>query len=819
VFGFHVIRRRTAGLKTMMNSKPLKRRVVSNFARWVLVASSVVVATASPDDLTVVTPTRIMPLGDSITRGVGSTWGEGYRLPLVQGMVVGRYASDLVGVVENGPPWLFDRNHEGYSGAYIENITSVVANELNSYRPDYVLLMIGTNDVWNNYQLDTAPDRLSTLIDLITNTRPSASLVVASITPFQDPVLDSFARTYNDAIPPIVEAKAAAGKHVSFLDMYSALTVSDLKDGVHPNDAGYRKMAAAWTAKVAALRPSPPPVSTRSCPCSMWAPSDAPVTAEVSSTTAAEVGVKFRTEQNGFITAVRFYKGSANLGPHQGHLWKAISDSSTYNSSSSTMSGTLLASGTVTSGGSSGWQEVVFATPVPVQAHTVYFASYYAPFGRYAADPGYFRDREIVHSPLRLPSQGSIAGNGFIRTGSSGLPSGGNAAWDTNYWVDVVFVPAAPGGPAGVTATAVSTSRIDVSWDPVANATGYRIERSSNAADWSTLGSVAGNVTSYSDTGLAPATTYYYRVFALANGIESPPSGTASATTQNVSPPAAPASVTATAISSTQINVAWSSVAEATGYRVERSTDGTSWAPVATTSDSVTAYNDTGLQAASTYSYRVVATNAGGDSSPSGVATATTQPPPATQPAAPASLVATAVSSTRIDLAWSDVAGETGYRIERSIGGASWTAVGTTAANVTAYGDTGLASATTYSYRVVATSGAGDSPPSPVASAMTSADTISPTAPTSLKAASAKAKVNLSWTGSTDGGGSGLTGYRIWRSTNGASGSFTVVGTIGVTSYTDANVVGNLDYWYRVTAYDRGGNESQPSNVVAARPK
>ncbi len=121
---------------------------------------------------------------------------------------------------------------------------------------------------------------------------------------------------------------------------------------------------------------------------------------------------------------------------------------------------------------------------------------------------------------------------------------------------------------------------------------------------------------------------------------------------------------------------------------------------------------------------------------------------------------------------------------------------------------------------MVATNSAGGSPPSPVANATTlDNDTIPPTVPKGLKAVSAKGKVNLSWTGSTDTGGSGLAGYRVWRSTTGVTGAFTAIGTPGGASYTDSNVTGNTDYWYRVTALDAAGNQSQPSNVVSARPK
>jgi fibronectin type 3 domain-containing protein/lysophospholipase L1-like esterase len=783
-----------------------------------LIAVVVIASASAADRFVVVTPERIMALGDSITRGTGSAWGDGFRLPLVKRMVVGRYTSDMVGAVNSGPPWLYDRHHDGFGGYGIDDIMNVVATDLNAFRPDYVLLMIGSNDVQSNFHLDTAPDRLNALIDRITDTRPTAKVIVASITPLSNPVMDANARLYNAAIPGIVQAQADAGKHVSFVDMYPLLTLADLSDGVHPNDGGYAKLAAAWAAKLAELRSAPPPISTRSCPCSIWDPSDAPATQQVGTTTSAEVGVKFRAEKDGFITGIRFYKGPDNAGPHVASLWKAISDSSTYTPSSTTISGTLLAQGTVTSGSDPGWQDVVFATPVPVQAHALYFASYYAPFGKYAADVGYFRDREIVHSPLRLPSQSSMNGNGFIKVGGQGLPSLPSPTLDTNYWVDVVFVPIQPLKPATVTVTAVSASAIDVSWGAVADATGYRLERSSDDANWSTLASVATGITSYRDTELAPATTYYYRVIAISNGIESAPSGSASATTKPL-PPESPSSVTASAVSTSQIDVAWSTVTNATGYRVERSTDGSTWGAVTITSSGVTTYSNTGLQPATTYSYRVIATNAGGDSPPSPVATATTVSLP---PSAPASVTATAVSSTQINVAWSAVTNATGYRVERSTDGTTWGAVTTTSSGVTTYSNTGLQPATTYSYRVIATNAGGDSPPSLVASATTHAlaDTVAPTAPTLLKAASPKGKINLSWTGSTDAGGSGLAGYKVWRSTS-ASGVFATIATITAasTSYTDAAVTANLTYWYRLTAFDGAGNESQPSNTTSGTPK
>jgi glucose/arabinose dehydrogenase len=88
-------------------------------------------------------------------------------------------------------------------------------------------------------------------------------------------------------------------------------------------------------------------------------------------------------------------------------------------------------------------------------------------------------------------------------------------------------------------------------------------------------------------------------------------------------------------------------------------------------------------------------------------------------PVAPTGLIATTAGANRVTLAWSNVAGETGYRVERSVGGGAFTQVGTTATNVVTFTNTGLTAGTTYTYRVKAYNAAGDSTPSATAQATT----------------------------------------------------------------------------------------------------
>ena len=168
---------------------------------------------------------------------------------------------------------------------------------------------------------------------------------------------------------------------------------------------------------------TPTPASV-SCPCSLWSTSVVPSVPAVGDTGAVELGVQFRTNVNGYITGLRFYKGSTNTGTHVGNLW--------------TSTGSLLATATFTNETASGWQTVSFATPVPVTANTVYVASYQATVGHFAVDRSYFNSG-YSNSPLYAFGTGEVtAGNGVYRY-PSGFPNASYQA--SNYWVDVIFTP------------------------------------------------------------------------------------------------------------------------------------------------------------------------------------------------------------------------------------------------------------------------------------------------------------------------------------------------------------------------------------------
>src|SRR4029079_13672097 len=171
--------------------------------------------------------------------------------------------------------------------------------------------------------------------------------------------------------------------------------------------------------------------------------------------------------------------------------------------------------------------------------------------------------------------------------------------------------------------------------------------------------------------------------------------------------PAAPSNLSATPVTSSGIDLAWTdNAANEQGFKVERSTDGVTFAQVVALGPNVTTWANTGVVTGTTYTYRLKAYNGPNESAWSNTATAT----PLAGPPAPTHLSAVPASSSRIDLAWTDnAAGEQGYKVERSADGVTFTQIAVLSANRTAYSSTGLVAMTTYTHRVRASDGPNDS--------------------------------------------------------------------------------------------------------------
>jgi len=182
-----------------------------------------------------------------------------------------------------------------------------------------------------------------------------------------------------------------------------------------------------------------------------------------------------------------------------------------------------------------------------------------------------------------------------------------------------------PAAPSALAASPLSSSQISLSWiDNAGDETGSQIERSTDAVNFSLAGTAGANATGYTDSGLPAGTPYWYRVRAINAYGPSGYSNVATATTP-IASPAAPSGLAATAVSRSQINLAWGdNSSNEDGFRIEQSTNGTTFAEIATVGANVKAYQSTGLSANKTYYYRVRAYNAGGSSAYSNTAKAKT---------------------------------------------------------------------------------------------------------------------------------------------------------------------------------------------------
>ena len=418
--------------------------------------------------------------------------------------------------------------------------------------------------------------------------------------------------------------------------------------------------------------------------------------------------------------------------------------------------------------------------------------------------------------------------------------------------VRVVKTWTLPGAPTGLTATAVSKTRVDLSWTAPTDTggqgvkiTGYFIERSTDsAATWSVdLQTTTTNAnTTYADTNAAVAAnpTVHYRVSAM-NGItvNGGTAGMASniALAGALNVPDAPTMLKAAAVSGTQIDLSWTAPkdpdeAPVTGYKIEYNTavviDQTEavWSVLeADTESTDTTHMDTTLMNGELRHYRVSAINKAGtgeDASSSAMATAWAKP------GTPMMLPATADGPSRIKLSWvkpdntggMDAEGDTipitGYKIEVSDDlGETWSVLQASydgdadaSAEGIQYNHIGLMTGDQRHYQVSAINVVGESAPSNIRNATTGM-AVKPSEPMMVMAmAMGHDMIKVTW-GAPESG-SAVTDYMVQRGTMGADEMMTWMDVdpahMGMEMmYTDRGLTAKTTYYYRVAATNAKG--------------
>jgi hypothetical protein len=255
------------------------------------------------------------------------------------------------------------------------------------------------------------------------------------------------------------------------------------------------------------------------------------------------------------------------------------------------------------------------------------------------------------------------------------------------------------------------------------------------------------------------------------------------------------------------VRVEWTdNAADASGYQIERSLDGSNFSVIATTAGDATSFTDRNVSPNTYYWYRLRAFNGAGESLPVVVETLTAPP------AAPANLRGGVTSSTQVTLTWTDNSvNETAFAIERSTDGVNFTLIAWTPRNATSFTDSGLTTGSTYYYRVKATGTLGDSGYSNVVG-LTVVAPPAPAAPSNLTAsASVRGQISLTWTDNSNN----EVGFRVYRSLDG--NTWTLISTVGTngTSFTDTGLTPGTTYFYRVRSFNGSGSSAYSNRVSA----
>ncbi|HXH74804.1 MAG TPA: fibronectin type III domain-containing protein [Bacteriovoracaceae bacterium] len=338
--------------------------------------------------------------------------------------------------------------------------------------------------------------------------------------------------------------------------------------------------------------------------------------------------------------------------------------------------------------------------------------------------------------------------------------------------------------------TAVSSSRVDLTWAAVAGADTYDISYGTSSGTYTTT--VSGVSSPYAVTSLAPASTYFFIVTAR----NSVGSGTArnSAETGATTAFGAPSGLAAVATPG-QVNLTWNAVSGASSYKVLRGTVLGTYTTIAT-GVGIPAHTDTGLANGTTYFYVVRAFN-GTDSANSGEVSV--------KPIASFSLATAVVnSSSSITLTWGAAAGADSFDVQ--YGASSGIYLGTVTGVTSPYTLTGLSAGTLYyiSIRAKNTVGSGTNYNSNELSRTTSMG-----APTGLIATGTPGQVGLNWNSM-----SGASSYKVYRGVS--SGVYTEIATGVVSSaYIDTGRTNGTVYYYAVKAFN--GTDSAASSEVEVK--
>lgn len=283
----------------------------------------------------------------------------------------------------------------------------------------------------------------------------------------------------------------------------------------------------------------------------------------------------------------------------------------------------------------------------------------------------------------------------------------GNSAPSNTVTATTTGGSGVPAAPSSLSATTVTSSSVTLSWiDNSSNENGFSIERLKAGGVWSQTGWVPANTTTFTKAGLSASTEYSFRVLAFNGTGNSPTTSVVNVTTlAPPPPPAAPTNLALTYSTTSTLSVAWTDNSNnEDGFSIQKIVSG-NWVEIGSVPANTTTFTKYGLPSGTWFTYRVVSFNGGGSGS-SAVLDAQTRA--SGSPASPTNLMVNSVTSSSVTLSWLDNStNENGFNVEKLVGGTwQFLATVTTGSSYTAIG---LSPNTTYSFRVYAFNGPGNS--------------------------------------------------------------------------------------------------------------
>lgn len=462
---------------------------------------------------------NIMPMGDSITEAFSGH--ASYRYWLWNSLADAGYTANFAGIgagVSGGPPLLpgFDTDHEGFSGWRADDMLTHVQDAgwksfalQTQNKPDIVLLHIGSNDVEQGQSNATTRDEIGKIIDALRAINPNVKVLLARLIPETGVSMSGL----NSLLPALVSAKTTSQSPVILVDQSGGFSSAvDTYDGVHPNEAGEKKMAAKWLAALKPLLPAPMAqpegtyLDTPAVPMTKAINPIGPVEYELSNGSDGQY--------DGQTLSLRGNKFMRGFGVHA----NSELDFNLTGGSYSRFRATVGVDDEVDGLGSVIFKIYVNKEPAPR-----------------------FVSPTLTGESAALPIDVDISGATLLRLVVS--DAGNDNDFDHADWALPRLIkatpttpePPAPPTPAPVVETPsaptnlrgkVRGRRVDLSWtDTANNETGFRVERKigKNGA-WQQIAELGANTRVYRDTQVATGFRYSYRVVAYNAGGRSNPS-------------------------------------------------------------------------------------------------------------------------------------------------------------------------------------------------------------------------------------------------------------------------------------------------------